>query len=544
MAGAGRDRQDAAARASARDRARRPRARRADGARRAARARLRLRRRAPAARAGGRGRAATNARELLAGAAVLAEPVFAATAAPAEGADASHSVLHGLYWLVANLAERSPLLLAVDDVHWADGPSLRFLLYLARRLEGMPVALVLALRTGEAERRAASCCGALRMEAASAGARARARSARRATHALAAARLGRAVPEDARARLPRGDARQPVPADRAAAPAARCARGRRSGRRRGHGVRARRCGDPAARRRASARRRRRSSGRRPCSASPPTSISPRRSRASIAAAPRRSRTRSRRRRSRAAGASQPLRFVHPLVRSAIYEDMPRAERARLHGRAAQPLATAATATAAATHLLLSDPAGDAATVELLRAAARTAMARGAPETAAEFLRRASARRRPARRRAAAAARARRRRRARRPARRRGAAARGLRADDRAARRALARGRARVRARRLERRVRSAAIDVLEQRSRAPRRRRAGMLLDARMVMLAVLCRRRSRLRDLLAARSAPRRSTRQSGASCSGRSRPTCCSPARRPRTSRASPSGRSRAAS
>jgi len=33
--------------------------------------------------------------------------------------------LHGLYWLVANLAEQDRLVLVLDDAHWADEPSLR-----------------------------------------------------------------------------------------------------------------------------------------------------------------------------------------------------------------------------------------------------------------------------------------------------------------------------------------------------------------------------------------------------------------------------------
>ena len=86
--------------------------------------------------------------DLLSGAAALSEGVFSVSASGPVAA--TQTVLHGLYWLVANLAERSPLLLAIDDVQWADGPSLRFMLYLARRLEGMPVALVLVLRTAEA----------------------------------------------------------------------------------------------------------------------------------------------------------------------------------------------------------------------------------------------------------------------------------------------------------------------------------------------------------------------------------------------------------
>ena len=39
-----------------------------------------------------------------------------------------------------------PLLLAVDDAHWADEPSLRWLTYIARRMEGLLVALLVALR--------------------------------------------------------------------------------------------------------------------------------------------------------------------------------------------------------------------------------------------------------------------------------------------------------------------------------------------------------------------------------------------------------------
>jgi DNA-binding CsgD family transcriptional regulator len=59
------------------------------------------------------------------------------------------AAVHGLYWLVANIAADAPLLLVVDDLHWADGPSVRFLAYLARRLDGLPVAVVTSVRTGE-----------------------------------------------------------------------------------------------------------------------------------------------------------------------------------------------------------------------------------------------------------------------------------------------------------------------------------------------------------------------------------------------------------
>ena len=52
------------------------------------------------------------------------------------------TVLHGLYWLTAALAEQRPLLLAVDDAHWSDAASLQYLGFLLPRLEEIPVLLV------------------------------------------------------------------------------------------------------------------------------------------------------------------------------------------------------------------------------------------------------------------------------------------------------------------------------------------------------------------------------------------------------------------
>ena len=63
--------------------------------------------------------------------------------------DTGFAVLHGLYWLTVNLADQAPLLLAVDDAHWADEASLRWLAYLAPRLDGPNVSLVAALRPDE-----------------------------------------------------------------------------------------------------------------------------------------------------------------------------------------------------------------------------------------------------------------------------------------------------------------------------------------------------------------------------------------------------------
>jgi len=58
-------------------------------------------------------------------------------------------VLHGLYWLTVNIAAHQPVLVAIDDAHWADAASLRWLAYLVGRLEGLAVAVVVALRPAE-----------------------------------------------------------------------------------------------------------------------------------------------------------------------------------------------------------------------------------------------------------------------------------------------------------------------------------------------------------------------------------------------------------
>ncbi len=69
---------------------------------------------------------------------------------PSAGVDPSFAILHGLYWLCANLAAAGPVCLVVDDAHWADAPSLRYLAFLLTRLQELDVALVLATRPREA----------------------------------------------------------------------------------------------------------------------------------------------------------------------------------------------------------------------------------------------------------------------------------------------------------------------------------------------------------------------------------------------------------
>ncbi len=65
--------------------------------------------------------------------------------------EAEAALHHGLYWIVVSLAERRSLLLAIDDAHWADARSLRWLRSLARRVDGLPATLVVAARHGSDE---------------------------------------------------------------------------------------------------------------------------------------------------------------------------------------------------------------------------------------------------------------------------------------------------------------------------------------------------------------------------------------------------------
>ena len=76
-------------------------------------------------------------------------PLLTAEPASQSPGESSFAVLHGLYWLVANLAVIRPLLIAVDDAQWADEPSLRWLAYLAPRLEGLAAGMLVAVRQGD-----------------------------------------------------------------------------------------------------------------------------------------------------------------------------------------------------------------------------------------------------------------------------------------------------------------------------------------------------------------------------------------------------------
>src|SRR5204863_2200176 len=62
------------------------------------------------------------------------------------GFDASFATFHGLYWLIVNLADSAPVVVSVDDAHWVDPETLRFLDYLAHRIDGLAVSMILSGR--------------------------------------------------------------------------------------------------------------------------------------------------------------------------------------------------------------------------------------------------------------------------------------------------------------------------------------------------------------------------------------------------------------
>ncbi|HEV2784766.1 MAG TPA: AAA family ATPase, partial [Solirubrobacteraceae bacterium] len=88
---------------------------------------------------------------LLAGSAALAGPLLERPTSWGgdEAEERAYPVMHGLFWLLTNLAQTGSVLIAIDDAHWADRASLRLVLYLLQRLDEMAVSIIVARRLGE-----------------------------------------------------------------------------------------------------------------------------------------------------------------------------------------------------------------------------------------------------------------------------------------------------------------------------------------------------------------------------------------------------------
>jgi DNA-binding CsgD family transcriptional regulator len=330
--------------------------------------------------------------DLLQGAAGVAAGLLelagtaAPDASPSSGVDPSFAIVHGLYWLCVNLAASSPLCLVVDDVHWADAPSLRYLAFLLGRLEELEVALILASRPLEAGTDA-ELLATVTTDPAAEVIRLP-ELTRAAVSRFLESRLA-ATPDpvfvDACVRATRGTPfllRELVGAlnEGVIAPTAEAARhvervAARTVGRRIH-LRLRRLPEHAGRL-ARALAVLEQSDLLQAGRLADLEEAEARDAADLLAA---------------AGileSGRPLTFIHPLVRSGVYSELTGAERALGHRCAAQLLdEQPGTSGRVAEHLLLSEPSGDGWVVDRLVAAARTAANQGARESEAVLLRRA------------------------------------------------------------------------------------------------------------------------------------------------------------
>lgn len=327
---------------------------------------------------------------LLAGAAAPAETVFETREDGFEtGADPSFGVLHGLFWLTVNLSAERPLLLSIDDLHWCDHPSLRFLAYLVRRLDGMPVLVAAGLRLAEpgvdtvllAELAADSLTAVVRPAALSAPAAEQLVRERLGestepafSAACAAATGGNPLLLSELLKALEGEGVLPVAEN--------------------VGV-VEELGPRAASRAILLRLARLEPDARPVARALAVlgdGADPR----LVAALAGVDQERAAKATDRLAQAEilrpdPPLGFVHPLVGAAVYHDVPPGERALLHERAVGLLVGAdAPVERVAAHLLSIPPRADPAAVVVLRRAGGIAMRKGAAESAVAYLRRALA----------------------------------------------------------------------------------------------------------------------------------------------------------
>jgi DNA-binding CsgD family transcriptional regulator len=322
--------------------------------------------------------------ELLAGAAALAAPVLGLDGTVGD----SFATLHGLYWLVANLAASGPAVLTVDDLHWADEPSLHWLVYLCRRLEELPVLVVVTTRPPRpmhssllAELLVVGGVEILCPDPLSEPAVGRligqglgtqpdavfvstcAKATGGNPFALHELILELAAGSVAPLAAQAGGMAERVPAQVERVVLARLGRLNQTAVDLAQAVAV--LGDGSELRLAAVL------------AELNTDAAATAADALVAA--------------ELLAEGWPLRFVHPLVRSAIYEQLAPGTRAQAHARAAQLLTReGAKPEQVAAQLLAGEPAGDSDAVQALQAAAAVALARGAPETAITYLRRALA----------------------------------------------------------------------------------------------------------------------------------------------------------
>jgi DNA-binding CsgD family transcriptional regulator len=84
--------------------------------------------------------------QLLSGAAAHAAGVLGLPRSGQPGDDEEFAIAHALYWFASNLADRGPLLITIDDAQLCDISSLNVVHYLARRLDGLRVVVLVGAR--------------------------------------------------------------------------------------------------------------------------------------------------------------------------------------------------------------------------------------------------------------------------------------------------------------------------------------------------------------------------------------------------------------
>ncbi|HEX3737802.1 MAG TPA: AAA family ATPase [Solirubrobacterales bacterium] len=329
---------------------------------------------------------------LLAGPARLAAVALGLDDERGPNPDSPFAILNALLWLTTNLAEAAQIVLMLDDAHWADAPSLRYLDYLAARIEDLPVGVVLAARPFE-------LADAEPESAAELLARVRRRSS------VELVRLGPLGPASTATILERRFGRAPEP--RFASSCHRASAGNPFllneladallfDRVAPEDAAAERIGDLGPETVAHSLLLRLS--HLPAAAGPVTEavavLGPRAELRHVAAltglpAAELATAAAALTSANVLQAGRPLRFVHPIVRQAVYADLSVAVCTRLHAAAAMALEEQGTSVAeVAPHLLLVEPANDAAVVATLREAATAALGQGAADLAQTYLERA------------------------------------------------------------------------------------------------------------------------------------------------------------
>ena len=324
---------------------------------------------------------------LFDGAASLSTSLFApdTSGAMAAAGGNAFAMLHGLYWLLNNLAAEGPVALLVDDLHWSDAESLRLLTYLAPRLDGLPMTVIATTRPGEGDVDAVA-----RLSSAPETKVLRPRPLSvEATAELCELRLGRDVPADFVAACRDATGGNPFFLEALLRDAID------EGFSTDDAERVRAIGPAAVAQSVLLRL----SGKPPAATALVHAVAVLGNGASVAEA------------SALAGVStddaleaadllatlgifEPgggLEFAHSIVRTAVREDMGGRSAALAHARAAKVLAELdAPAERIAAQVVAADPVGDPWRVELLRRVAADALARGAPAAAVAWLRRALA----------------------------------------------------------------------------------------------------------------------------------------------------------